>query len=135
MASLQSIKNMHLWVSAIIVMIAALIYGSNPEVVIPYFLDFTPQSLDEKNILRALMGLYFGLAIFWILGTRKPRFWESATLVNILFMGGLIFGRVLSYFLDGGISTDYLIGTLGELILMIWGIFNLNYYKVTKPSL
>ena len=44
-------------------------------------------------------------------------------------MGGLAFGRITSILLDGIPSIPFSIGTVLEILFMIWGIVNL---KTTK---
>jgi len=118
-------KKLHLGVSTIIVIVIGLIYGFNPNKVLPLFFEFQVENLELKNIFRAMMGLYFGFALYWIVGIIKPYYWKSATLSNVIFMGGLAFGRIMSTIFDG-VSTQYIVGLLLELLLAIWGIYNLR---------
>lgn len=118
-------KHLHLGISAIIVFGVALIYGLNPSSILPLFFDFEVENLELKNIFRAVMGLYIAFALYWVIGIRQPTHWRSATLSNVIFMGGLAFGRAISTVIDG-ISTQYTIGMLLELFVMIWGIYNLK---------
>ncbi len=124
-------KNLHLTVSAIVVLTAALVYGAKPNEILPLIFDFRVDNLELKNIFRAIMGLYMGFAIFWIIAIRKPRLWRSATLSNVVFMGGLAFGRLLSTVLDG-ISLQYTVGLLLESLVMFWGIWNLRRYDTPR---
>ncbi|WP_108868252.1 DUF4345 domain-containing protein [Aquimarina aquimarini] len=119
------IKNLHLGLSTIIVCIVALVYGLNPNKILPLFFEFSVTNLELKNIFRAMMGLYIGFSIYWSIGIIKPTHWRNATISNIIFMGGLSFGRIISTFLDG-ISIQYTIGLILELIIIIWGIYNLK---------
>ena len=119
------IKNLHLGISSFIIIIMGLIYGISPSKILPLFFDVKVESIDLNNIFRAIMGLYFAMAIYWIIGIIKPNQWRSATLVNIIFMGGLAFGRIISLVIDG-ISIPYSKGLVLELIFMSWGIYNLN---------
>ena len=118
-------KNAHLLVSAIIVIAAAFIYGLHPEKILPLFFGFKVEVLELINIFRAVMGLYLAFAGYWFLGVLNKCHWKNATITNVLFMGGLVFGRVLSTIFDG-ISLKYRIGLIGELILLLWGIYNLK---------
>jgi len=122
------IKNLHLGISSFIIIIVGLIYGINPNKILPLFFDFKVESVDLNNIFRATMGLYIGIAIYWIIGIIKPNQWRNATLINIIFMSGLIFGRLLSISIDG-LSIPFLKGLVLELFLMIWGIYNLKQEK------
>ena len=121
-------KNLHLGLSAAVVIVAALLYGANPEWSIPYVFGFDVEALELKNIFRAIMGLYLGLAAYWIAGIRNVKYWEGATISNIVFMGGLALGRLISTVLDG-VSIIWVIGLLLELFMMVWGIYNLRFAK------
>lgn len=121
----NTIKKLHLGLSAIIVFNVALIYGINPSKIVPLFFDFEVTSLQLKNNYRAIMGLYIGFSIYWTVGIIKPKYYIQATISNIIFMGGLALGRLLSTFLDG-ISAQYTTGLILELVLMLWGIYNLR---------
>ena len=111
--------------SALVVLGMAFIYGANPNKLLPIFFDFEVQSTDLKNIFRAIMGLYFGIASYWLFGILKKSHWRSATILNIIFMGGLALGRILSSILDG-ISIPFTKGLLLELLFLVWGIYNLK---------
>ena len=119
------IKNLHLVISSFVIIIMGLLYGINPHKIVPLLFDFNVESVDLNNIFRAIMGLYIGMAIYWIIGIIKPSQWRNATLVNIIFMGGLAFGRIISFVIDG-ISIPYSKGLALELFFMIWGMYNLN---------
>jgi Domain of unknown function (DUF4345) len=81
------------------------------------------------------MGLYTGMSIYWFLGIFSAENWRPATLTNIVFMGGLACGRIISLISDGIPSTAYVLGLLTELILMAWGINNLHKYSKEKHAL
>ena len=121
-------KNLHLGLSAAVVVVAGLFYGANPEGTIPYIFSFTVDHLELKNIFRAIMGLYLGFAAYWIAGIRNAKYWEGATISNIVFMGGLALGRLVSALLDG-ISVIWVVGLILELFMMVWGIYNLRVLK------
>lgn len=118
-------KRLHLLVSASIVIVVGLIYGLNPSKILPLVFGFEVEDLELKNIFRAIMGLYLAFAIYWILGAFKADYWKRATILNVLFMGGLAFGRIISTIFDG-FSEQFFKGLILELIFLIWGIFNLN---------
>ncbi|TVZ50900.1 DUF4345 domain-containing protein [Dokdonia sp. Hel_I_53] len=121
-------QNLHLGVSSFIVLLMAFVYGANPSGILPYIFGFEVEDIELKNIFRAIMGLYMAFGGYWIYGLFHKSHWRSATLANILFMSGLVFGRVLSTILDGW-SPQYGIGMVGEAVLMWWGYWNLKYYK------
>ncbi|MFI8606219.1 DUF4345 domain-containing protein [Cellulophaga baltica] len=121
-------KNLQLTLSAIVVISVSFVYGGNPSVFLPYVFGFDVTDIDLKNIFRAIMGLYLAIGCFWIYGIRNKNYWESATLVNILFMGGLALGRLISTILDG-ISPQFMVGFILEFIFMLWGIYNLRQHR------
>lgn len=116
------INNIHLIISSLVVIPAAFIYGFNPKIIV----DITPETIDELNFNKSIMGLYFGFSTIWLLGIFKPNLWKIAIITNIIFMLGLGFGRIISFLTDGLPSTPYLLGTFGELILGFYGVFVLK---------
>ncbi|MFX0558226.1 DUF4345 domain-containing protein [Maribacter sp. CXY002] len=121
-------KNLHLLLSSIIVVLAGLAYGGYPTGFIPYFFGFEVEALGLKQILRAVMGIYLGVGIFWLIGCYKKTYWKAATLSNILFMGGISLGRIVSMLFDG-VSIQFTIALLLELLFFVWGCFNLKVYQ------
>lgn len=126
------IRNLHLGISATIVGIVGLSYGICPSILLPFLFDFKVESVDLSHVFRAMMGLYLGFASFWIIGIFKFEHWRNATLSNIIFMGGLAFGRMVSILVDGIPSVLFLIGTVMEILFMLWGILNLKIESKTK---
>ncbi len=118
-------KNIHLIISTAIVVSAAFVYGFKPNL----FLVVDTNTIDEANILKAIMGLYLAFASLWILGIFNQNFWKTATICNMLFMLGLGFGRIISILFDGFPSTIFIAGTLGELVL---GFYAFNQLKSKK---
>lgn len=118
-------NKLHLGLSSLIVITVGVIYGANPSEILPYVFGFEVESLELKNIFRAIMGLYLAIGVFWIVGIVKTKYWQAATLTNIIFMGGLAFGRIVSTIFDG-VSEQFTVGLVLELIFMVWGIYNLN---------
>lgn len=122
-------KNLHLIISVLIVIPAALFYGLFPNETLPVLFDFEVQSTDLKNVFRAILGLYLAFSTFWIMGILKPDFWKMATLSNFIFMIGLVSGRMLSMVLDGIPSSAFSYGIIGELILAIFALYQYRKYK------
>lgn len=119
------LKNLHLLLSTIIVTIVAFVYGFQPQLLF----NVTIKTTDEATIFKAIMGLYFGFSILWIVGILKPAFWKTATLSNMIFMLGLALGRVVSIFFDGMPSIVFVLGTIGELVLGFYAWYQLKYLK------
>lgn len=118
-------KNLHLVLSGIIVIVAGLVYGGYPSYFMPLIFDFEVNALDLKNILRAVMGIYLGIGVFWLIGALRQDYWKAATLSNVLFMGGISFGRVISTLFDG-VSVLFMPALVLELLFFGWGIYNLK---------
>lgn len=115
-------KNISLIISILIVIPIGLIYGFQPHLLF----DIQLQTSDEHNVFKAIMGLYFGFSLLWILGILKNNLWQIAIVSNFVFMFGLAFGRITSLVLDGMPSTIFVLGTLGELVL---GFYSFYWYK------
>ena len=122
---MRSYNNLHLGISAFVVIVAGLVYGFNPDNVLFPTLGFQIADLELRNIFKAIMGLYLAMGVFWIVGIANPEYWKTATLTNVLFMGGLAFGRGVSLIVDG-ISVPWVVGAALELLMMAWGIRNLR---------
>ena len=114
-------KNLHLIISILIVVPVALVYGFQPDLLF----DITIKSIDEANIFKANMGLYLCFSVLWILGILKQNYWYAATIANIIFMLGLALGRVISLIIDGLPTLIFSVGTIGELVLAFFGIYQL----------
>jgi len=125
-------KNLHLGLSAAIVVIAGLAYGIAPKYLLKQLFDIDINSLNQLHIFRAMMGLYIAIAAFWIVGIIKPPYWRDATLSAVIFLGGLALGRIVSMLADGIPGRYFVIGFFMELLLCAWGIINLKKYNRTN---
>lgn len=125
--SMTNPKNLNLLLSGVIVIIAGIVYGGHPTYIMPELLGFEVVDLELKNMLRAVMGIYMGVGLFWILGSHKTKLWYGATLSNMLFMGGISFGRIISTIFDG-VSPLFTPALFLELIFFGWGFYNLKKY-------
>lgn len=115
-------RNLHLLISLIIVVPTAFVYGLFPAFALPKLFDFNVDTIDLTNVFRAIMCLYLGISIIWFLGIIKPKFWQTATVINIVFMASLALGRTISLLVDGLPSTAFVIGLFAEFILALFGI-------------
>jgi hypothetical protein len=122
-------KNLHLILSAIILIPASLLYGLYPEEALPRLFEVDIASVDLRNIFRAIMFLYLGIAGILVLGVLTSDYWKFATLLLIVFMGSLALGRVISYFIDGKPSLLFILGLFGELILAVFSYRQLRHFK------
>lgn len=121
-------KNLNLLLSGIIVIIAGCVYGGHPSYLMPLLLDYQVEALELKNMLRAVMGIYLGIGVFWLLGAYRSKLWYAATLSNVLFMGGISFGRIVSTIFDG-VSTPFTPALILELLFFAWGVYNLKRFQ------
>ena len=112
-------KNISLLISAIIVIPIGLIYGFKPNLLF----DIQLQTIDEHNVFKAIMGLYLGFSLLWILGIFKNNLWQMAIVSNFIFMLGLAFGRTISIISDGIPSMIFVLGILGEVTLGLYSYF------------
>lgn len=118
-------QKLHLIISVGIVFAVAFVYGFQPTLLF----EVQISSIDEHNILKAIMGLYFGFSTLWIIGIFKSTFWKTATISNIVFMLGLAIGRIISLFVDGIPSGVFVLGTFGELVLGLYGWYQFKKYN------
>ena len=112
----------YLLFSAVGLFVIALGYGVAPGAFLPKVLDLTVDGTDLTHIFRAIMGLYLGMVVLWVLGALRPAFTRAAVASEIVFMFGLAFGRVLSILVDG-VPSILLVGyTALEVAMGIWGL-------------
>ncbi|AQS94171.1 hypothetical protein BXQ17_08900 [Polaribacter sp. BM10] len=112
----------HLIISVLIVVPVSFTYGFNPGLQF----DIQLQTIDEHNFFKAVMGLYLGFSLLWILGVFKNEYLKTALITNVIFMLGLGFGRLLSFIFDGPPTFGYQFGTIAELLLGFYGIWVLT---------
>ena len=125
----QIITKIHLIISIVIVVPVSFVYGFNPSAEFDIHLN----TVDEHNFFKAIMGLYLGFSILWVLGVFKANYLKPALVTNIIFMLGLGFGRALSWLVDGPPTFGYQFGTFAELFLGCYGIWVLTGKYFKKP--
>ena len=113
----------YLLVSAVGLLPIALSYGINPSGLLPQLMDLQPTGTNIVHVFRAIMGLYLGMVALWLMGVWRGGVTLRAALISeVVFMGGLAAGRLLSLSLDGRPSAIFLIYTGAELVLTLWGM-------------
>ena len=122
------VKNLHLLISAILILVIGVTYGFAPELIVPALASVKTGSPDISNAFKAIMGLYLGMATVWVWGIVRPQFWYAATVINILFTLGLAFGRLISLAIDGIPSGGMLGGLILESLVGLWGIISLRTF-------
>ena len=122
------ISKIHLIIAVVIVIPVALVYGFFPDT----SFELYPKTIDEHNFYKAIMGLYLGFSVLWILGIVNVRFLKTAITSNIIFMVGLGSGRLLSIIVDGIPSFGYLFGTAAEIFLGAYGLWVLKRLHLNR---
>jgi len=112
-----------------IVSIIALLYGISPTWFAHTFLGVNELSVNFAHILRAVMCLYLGLGLFWLCAAFSDKHRNTAVLTTIIFAGGLVIGRIVSFIADGQPSP----------LLMIYGVLEITlipvaYWIFTRPD-
>lgn len=112
------IKKYFLLFAFCIVSIIALLYGVSPQWFAETFLDVPGLSPDIAHILRAVMGLYLALGLFWLLAAFSDKDRNTAVLTTMIFSGRLVSGRIISLFADGQPSALLVLYVLMEFALV-----------------
>lgn len=81
--------------------LVAISYGVMPDLTLPFLYNIEPSDVGTRHVMRSIMGLYLGLATFWLIGAARPDLRRGALWSLVLFMGGVGAGRMLSLVLDG----------------------------------
>jgi hypothetical protein len=79
----------------------ALGYGAKPSVTLDALFGINVDTTNLSHIMRAVMGLYLGMALLWLIGAVRRSMAGPALAACAVFMLGLAAGRILSFFLDG----------------------------------
>ena len=79
----------------------ALGYGVAPSVTMERLFSISVEGTNLTHVLRAVMGLYLGMIVVWVLGAFRGALTRPALICCAVFMLGLAFGRVLSFLVDG----------------------------------
>lgn len=96
----MQIKKYYLIFAFFAVSIIALLYGVSPKWFASTFLGIDNLHLDIAHILRAVMCLYLALDFFWLISAFNAAYRNTAILSTMIFAGGLVTGRLISYFVD-----------------------------------
>ena len=79
----------------------ALGYGAKPSVTLDALFGIEVDTTNLSHIMRAVMGLYLGMVVFWLWGAFRRSMAGTALAACAVFMLGLAAGRILSLVLDG----------------------------------
>ena len=124
----------YLLFSAAGLLVIALSYGIAPKAVLPMALDLTVDGTDLTHIFRAIMGLYLGMIVLWVLGAFRVSLTRTAVIAEVVFMFGLAFGRVLSIIVDGVPSALLVVYTALEVAMGLWGVLVLKRLTAESPA-
>jgi len=104
----------------------ALGYGAKPSVSLDALFGITVDTTNLTHIMRAVMGLYLGMVVFWLWGAFKPSMTGPALAGCAVFMLGLAAGRILSLAIDGMPHWLLIIYAVLEIVL---GLIAVALYK------
>jgi hypothetical protein len=116
---------LYLLVVAAILVPPALSYGIDPAAVLPKTMTIAVEGTDQTEMLRAIMGLYFGMSAFCVIAAFTPAWRHVAVIWAVFFMYSIALGRILSLIVDGIPSRVLLLymaveltgGTIGLILL------------------
>ncbi len=97
-----------------------------PQQSLRYLFDVSVADTNSVHIFRALMGLYLGFVLFWILGAFNVQLRQAALCSLVVFMFGLAAGRGLSVVVDGMPHWLLFVYLLIELVFGGIGVFLLK---------
>jgi hypothetical protein len=100
----------------------ALSYGLAPQDVLPRIAKLQVQGTDQLAILRAIMGLYLGMAGFLAIAAFRREWRGVAVIWTVFFLLSLAAGRLLSIALDGLPSPLFLFFLAAELLNGVLGL-------------
>jgi hypothetical protein len=112
------IKQAFLILAFVMVSTIALLYGVSPQWFARTFLGVVDLNLNVAHILRAVMGLYLGLGLFWLFAVSSAKHRNTAVLTTVVFAAGLVSGRMVSLVADGIPSPLLVFYTIIELALV-----------------
>ncbi len=97
----MQIKKSYLILASFMVAVIALLYGISPAWFASTFLGIDDLGVNFSHILRAVMCLYLALGCFWLFAAFSAEHRDTAILTTIIFAGGLVIGRLISFIVDG----------------------------------
>ncbi len=118
---------------AVLIVPIALSYGIDPAAVLPKFLNIEVEGTDQTQIFRALMCLYLGASIFWVIAAFKPEWRRVAVIWAVFFALSLTVGRVISIVVDGPPSRLLDVYLVLEVLAGLWGIALLIRESKQRP--
>ena len=112
----------------------ALSYGAMPAVSLDALFGITVDSINLTHVMRAIMGLYFGMIVIWLWGAFSPPMAGPALVCCAVFMLGLAAGRALSFVLDGMPHWLLVVYAVVEAVLGTIAILLYRAHSSTDPK-
>ena len=109
----------------------ALGYGAMPSVTLDALFGINVDTTNLTHIMRAVMGLYLGMVVFWLWGAFKPAMTGPALAGCAVFMLGLAAGRILSFIIDGMPHWLLVVYAVLEIVL---GLIAVMLYKAHNSA-
>ena len=112
------IKQAYLILTFFVVASLAALYGISPQWFARTFLGVAELDRNLAHILRAVMGLYLGMGLFWLFAASSSRHRNTAVLTTLVFAAGLASGRIISLVADGLPARLLVAYTVAELVIV-----------------
>jgi hypothetical protein len=125
----STLKQSFLILAFLVVSMIGLLYGISPAWFARTYLGVNELSVNFAHILRAVMCLYLALGLFWLCAAFSDRYRNAAVLTTIVFAGGLVIGRVVSFIADGRPSPLLIFYAVAEIALI-----PLAYWIFRRPD-
>jgi amino acid transporter len=109
----------------------ALGYGAKPSVSLDILFGITVDTTNLTHIMRAVMGLYLGMAVLWLWGAFRKFMEGPALIACAVFMLGLAAGRILSFIIDGMPHWLLIIYAVLEIVL---GLIAVILYRANRQE-
>ena len=122
----MNLRQIFLLIVAVGLIPIAMSYGIMPQQSLLFLFDVSIADTNSVHIFRAVMGLYLGFVLFWILGAFNVRLRQAALYSLVVFMFGLAAGRGLSVIVDGMPHWLLIVYLLLELVFGGIGVFLLK---------
>ncbi len=113
----------------------ALGYGAVPAVTLKVLFGIEVDTTNLTHIMRAVMGLYLGMVVFWLYGAFNSTVARPALASCAVFMLGLAAGRILSFLLDGLPHWLLIVYAVLEIVLGVLAIMLLRVHGSNQASL
>ena len=110
----------------------ALGYGAKPAASLEALFGITVDTTNLTHILRAVMGLYFGMVVIWLWGAFDKSLTQPALVCCAVFMLGLAAGRLLSFILDGQPHWLLIVYAVLE---VVFGIVAIYLYRIREKNM